>query len=185
MILLLLALALSLPAPAEQPLPPPAEPPLPARLAALRGHVVVLNFWATWCKPCRTEMPLLAGVHRRYAARGVVVVGASADDESTRARVAPFIEQHKIDFPIWTGATTAHMLALDLGADLPATAVINRDGQLAGRIVGQLRRGELDQRLDALLAGRPLPKDRLAGPQADHGHSHGGVGMEGASMVPS
>ena len=57
-----------------------------ARLSDYGGKVVILNFWATWCIPCREEMPLLVNIQKRYADRGVVVIGASADDENTAHR---------------------------------------------------------------------------------------------------
>jgi thiol-disulfide isomerase/thioredoxin len=171
----------------------------PQTLEQYRGRVVVLNFWATWCVPCRAEMPLLVNVQNRYAARGVVVVGASADDESTQAQIKPFIEALLITFPIWTGATTAHMEQLGLGAALPATAIIDEQGQIAFRIIGILERKDLTRRIDYLLSGRqgkaPEPLlDTLSTAEQDHKghehgkeeeHTHGGVGVEGASMVPS
>lgn len=92
-------------------------------LEQYRGRVVVLNFWATWCVPCREEMPLLVDLQKRYASRGVVVVGASADDESTQAQIQPFVEGLGITFPIWTGANSADMERFGLGAALPATAI--------------------------------------------------------------
>src|SRR5438034_11399182 len=75
-------------------------------LADYRGKIVVLNFWATWCIPCREEMPLLVSTYKRYEPKGVVIIGASADDESTQSQIAPFMQTLKITFPIWTGATT-------------------------------------------------------------------------------
>src|SRR5687767_10824685 len=57
-----------------------ADENIETRLARHRGRIVVLNFWATWCAPCIKEMPILVSLHRRYAARGVDVAGASADD---------------------------------------------------------------------------------------------------------
>ena len=168
-------------------------------LEQYRGRVVVLNFWATWCVPCRAEMPLLVNIHNRYVPRGVVVVGASADDDTTKDQIKPFVEKLRITFPIWTGATTAHMENFELGAALPATAIIDQQGQIAFRIIGILERKDLTRRLDYLLSGRqgkaPEPLlDTLSMGKRDHEghehgkeeeHTHGGVGVEGASMVPS
>jgi len=144
-------------------------------------------------------VPILVDIQNRYVSRGVVVVGASADDESTQAQIKPFIESLGITFPIWTGATTAHMEQFGLGAALPATAIIDRDGHIAFRIIGILERKDLTQRLDYLLSGKqgkaPEPvMDTLSKAAHDHEghehgkedeHTHGGVGVEGASMVPS
>lgn len=171
----------------------------PQTLEQYRGRIVVLNFWATWCVPCRAEMPVLADIQNRYASRGVVVVGASADDESTQEQIKPFIENLRITFPIWSGTTTAHMEQFGLGAALPATAIIDEQGQIAFPIVGILERKDLKQRLDYLLAGKhgkvPEPLiDTVSKAAHDHEghehgkeeeHTHGGVGVEGASMVPS
>jgi thiol-disulfide isomerase/thioredoxin len=165
-----------------------------------RGRVIVLNFWATWCVPCREEMPLLVDIQNRYATRGVVVIGASADDESTRAQIRPFAEKLRITFPIWTGATTEHMKALGLGEALPATAIVDETGQIAFRILGIIDRKDLTRRLDYLLGNKrgkvpdplidKLTKTREEHAGHEHGekeeeHTHGGVGVEGASMVPS
>ena len=172
-------------------------------LEQYRGRIVVLNFWATWCVPCREEMPLLVDLQKRYASRGVVVVGASADDESTQAQIEPFVEELGITFPIWIGANTADMERLGLGAVLPATAIIDKDGRIIFRLIGPLKRKALTQRIDYLLSDKqgkaPEPLiDALSEANLDddhdqeghdHGedeeHSHGGVGVEGASMVPS
>jgi thiol-disulfide isomerase/thioredoxin len=172
-----------------------------ARLSDHRGKVVILNFWATWCIPCREEMPLLVNIQKRYADRGVVVIGAAADDESTRAQIAPFVEKLGITFPIWTGATTEHMKSLGMGTGLPVTAIVDQQGRLAFRLLGILKRGELVKRIEYLLGSstEPAPAvlvDRITEaqkeaaahahkPGEEENHSHGGVGMEGASTVPS
>jgi thiol-disulfide isomerase/thioredoxin len=175
-------------------------------LAEYRGKVVVLNFWATWCLPCREEMPMLERVAGRYAALGVVVIGASADAAETQERIAPFVRELVLTFPIWTGATTENMQAFGLGTALPATALLNREGNLVFRILGPLDEQELTERIEWLLAAPdargPMPEATLntfarAQSQLEHAdheghdhakeedHAHGGIGMEGASLVPS
>lgn len=166
----------------------------PVRLEDLRGRIVVLNFWATWCTPCRVEMPMLQRIQEEYAARDVVVVGASADDASTESRVGPFLRRHAITFPIWLGATTADMQRFGLGTALPATAVLDSQGSVVGRIVGPLEEDDVRRRLEWLLGGRsgPAPEpfvDNIAKARRKHeeetGHRHGSVALEGASSVPS
>jgi len=157
----------------------------PQPLEQHRGKIVVLNFWATWCAPCLEEMPLLAGIHRRYQSRGVVVIGASADDASTRARVPEFVQKLGLPFPILTGATTADMERLGLGSALPATAVIDREGRVAARIRGVVRKRDLERRLEALLRSPGLQPGRHEHEPEEQEHAHGGIGMEGASTVPS
>jgi thiol-disulfide isomerase/thioredoxin len=170
-------------------------------LSSLSGKIVVLNFWATWCAPCREEMPLLVSLQKRYGAQGVQVIGASVDDESTQARIAPFIKKLRIDFPIWIGATIEHMQTLGLGGALPATAILDRDGQVAGRIIGMVSKGDLQQRMKWLLSDRttpaPPPINTIEPGVHDHPHEHGhkhegeeehehgSVTIEGASSVPS
>ena len=129
----------------------------------------------------------------------MVVVGASADDASTRGNIRPFLDEAGITFPIWVGATTADMERLNLGSALPATAILDQDGRVAFRIIGVLEREPLRERLDYLLSGKqgeapePLIDNLSAAVESHEGHehegeeehAHGGVGVEGASMVPS
>lgn len=174
------------------------------RLSGYRGKIVILNFWATWCVPCREEMPMLVRIAKEYESRGVVVIGPSADAAETQGKIEPFLHEAGITFPVWVGATTAHMEQLGLGTALPATAVIDHDGRIVGRILGPLEEKDLRARIEWLLAD---PQKRGPAPaavlntfekhQPEHGeekghehegeedHQHGGVGMEGASTVPS
>lgn len=122
------------------------------RLSALKGRIVVLNFWATYCVPCRKEMPDLAAIQNQYAALGVQVVGASADTAEDRDQVLQFIKETKINFPVWTGATTADMTRFGLGAALPGTVIIGRDGRIAKIISGIVNQAALKQQIDAMLA---------------------------------
>lgn len=122
------------------------------RLGALKGRVVVLNFWATYCAPCRAEMPDLAALQNEYAALGVQVVGASTDAGEERAKVLQFVKELKINFPVWTGATVADMSRFGLGGALPGTVIVGRDGRVARVVRGVVNRVELRKQIEAMLA---------------------------------
>jgi len=122
------------------------------RLSSLKGRVVVLNFWATFCVPCRAEMPDLSAIQNEYAALGVQVVGASTDEAGDRAKVLQFVKETKVNFPVWTGATAADMTRFGLGSALPGTVVIGRDGRVAKVISGVVNQTDLKKQVDALLA---------------------------------
>lgn len=122
------------------------------RLNALKGRIVVLNFWATYCIPCQKEMPDLAAIQNEYAALGVQVIGASADEAEDRAKVLQFVRETKVNFPIWMGATTADMMRFGLGAALPGTVIIGRDGSIAKVISGVVNQADLKKQIDAMLA---------------------------------
>ncbi len=129
-------------------------------LAAYRGQVVVLNFWATWCGPCREEMPLLEKLYREYRGRGVVVIGASVDAEATEARIEPFVRAHGLTFPIWKGARLSQVEEFTGEQALPATVLLDRQGRIRRRWVGVVREAELRSQLDALLAAGTGPQAR-------------------------
>jgi thiol-disulfide isomerase/thioredoxin len=119
-----------------------------------RGKVVVLNFWATWCGPCKDEMPMFVEAEREYGDRGVVFVGASLDDKETRRRVHAFVSDHQISFPIWLGATPDDLEKLGMGPGLPATAFIDQQGHILARVLGEIRKPEIKERLDWLVTGQ-------------------------------
>jgi thiol-disulfide isomerase/thioredoxin len=125
-----------------------------------RGKFVVLNFWATWCVPCRAEMPLLVEAEKEYAPKGVVFVAASLDDRQSRPKIPGFVGEFKISFPVWTGASTMDLEDLKLGTALPATAFLDRDGRIVARVLGQVPKDELYERLAWLTGDRkgPAPK---------------------------
>lgn len=122
------------------------------RLSAYRGRIVALNFWATYCVPCRKEMPDLAAIQNQYAALGVQVIGAAADDMNAMAKVRQFIKETKLNFPVWIGATAADMQRFGLGSALPGTVVIGRDGKIVVSIRGVIKPSELKKTLEGLLA---------------------------------
>jgi thiol-disulfide isomerase/thioredoxin len=122
------------------------------KLSGLRGRTVILNFWATWCGPCRKEMPDLAAVQNQYAAFGVQVVGAAADTMAGIKPVRQFIKDTQVNFPIWLGATTAQMAQFGLGPSLPGTAIIGRDGKIVAVFPGVVSQAEIKKHLDKLIA---------------------------------
>lgn len=122
------------------------------RLSSLKGRIVILNFWATFCIPCRQEMPDLAAIQNEYAALGVQVIGASADEPQDRDKVLQFVKETKINFPIWMGANVGHMLEFGLGTALPGTVIIDREGRVARVISGVIDKSDIKKQLDSMLA---------------------------------
>lgn len=121
------------------------------RLGALKGRIVILNFWATYCIPCRAEMPDLAAIQNEFAALGVQVIGASTDEAADRRKVLTFAKETKVNFPIWVGATTADMIRFGLGGALPGTVVIGSDGRIVRVISGVIDKRELRKQIETLL----------------------------------
>jgi thiol-disulfide isomerase/thioredoxin len=115
----------------------------------LEGRVVVLNFWASWCAPCRHEMPTLQRVWRDYRDRGVTIVGIDVRDVAEDAR--SFARELGITYPIVRDEE--EVLVRRLRADpLPQTFFIGRDGRLVGdQILGEMSRDQLTARLEELL----------------------------------
>jgi len=123
------------------------------RLSSLKGRIVILNFWATYCTPCRKEMPDLAAIQNEYAALGVQVIGASTDEPGDRDKVMQFAKETKVNFPIWLGASTEHMIRFGLGAALPGTVIVDRDGRVAKIISGVINYADLKKQIDLMLKG--------------------------------
>jgi peroxiredoxin len=121
-------------------------------LQSLKGRIVVLNFWATYCIPCRKEMPDLAVIQNEFAPLGVQVIGVSTDDVADRSKVLQFVKETKVNFPIWVGGSVEHMTRFGLGAALPGTVVIDREGKIAKIISGVIDQALLRKEIEALLA---------------------------------
>lgn len=126
----------------------------PVSLTEFHGKIVVLNFWATWCGPCREEMPMLTKLAPQYSANDVVFLAASLDDAETQSKIPKFLEKKKITLDIYTGATPATLKHLELGEIIPATLILDRDGAPAFRILGEASKKDLKKRLGWLLSGR-------------------------------
>ena len=165
-------------------------------LTEFRGKVVVVNFWATWCMPCRQEMPIFVRLQDRRGAEEVQVIGASADEAGNEPAIEAFVQEQRIHFPIWIGATTVDMERLGLGTALPATAIIDRDGTVVTRAPGIIDEAGLNRWIDWLLGDRsaaappapvgvPIPPAATGEQGHDHHHHGIGIGLDGPSLVPS
>lgn len=129
-------------------------------LQSLKGRIVVLNFWATYCIPCRKEMPDLAVIQNEFAALGVQVIGVSTDDLEDRSKVLQFVKETKVNFPIWVGGSTEHMVRFGLGAALPGTVIIDRNGKITKIISGVIDQAMLRKQIEALLAAAPSSENK-------------------------
>lgn len=115
---------------------------------------MVVNFWAAWCGPCQSELPLLATLHREFEGRGVQFIGASTDGVGQREAAVDLLERSGVRYPILFGLSEANMREVGLGSLLPATAVFDRDGTRVFRLVGEVTRKRLVERLEWLLGDR-------------------------------
>ncbi|MGI8785643.1 MAG: TlpA family protein disulfide reductase [Acidobacteriota bacterium] len=129
----------------------------PQSLADYRGQIVVLNFWATWCVPCRKEMPELVELQSVLGSRGVQFIGASLDDAETQGQIPAFVRRHKINFPVWIGASPQDQASFRLATSIPATVILDGSGNAVFRIIGVATREVLLERLQWLLSDRSLP----------------------------
>ena len=122
----------------------------PVRLADLRGTVVVVNFWATWCPPCVEETPALNRLQQRIASRGGMVLGVSVDEDATA--YARFLVQQGVIYP--TYRDPSKKIAVDYGTSIyPETYIVDRSGHIARKIIGpqEWDSPELLAYLDSLL----------------------------------
>jgi thiol-disulfide isomerase/thioredoxin len=122
-----------------------------------RGKIVVLNFWATWCGPCKEEMPMFVAVEREWGAKGIVFIGASLDERAGQKAIPEFVKKFQIDFPIWKGATGDDLGRLEMGEAVPATAFLDEDGMIFARVQGEIKKDELVERLKWITGDRKGP----------------------------
>jgi thiol-disulfide isomerase/thioredoxin len=149
---------------------PAAGPPAPdvtlkdldgkdVSIAQLKGKIVLVNFWATWCDPCRVEIPWLIEMQQRYSARGFTVLGVAMDEEG-KSVVAPFVEKERFEvnggekslmnYPIVIGNDAA---ADKFGGLLgyPTSVLIGRDGKIIKRITGIISEDEISKTIESQL----------------------------------
>ena len=115
-------------------------------LKDLKGKVVMVNFWATWCPPCQKEMPDLEALYNQYKDAGFVILAISQDDETDEAKVAPFIAEHKVTYPIFVDPT-AKMGKLFEVNGIPKSFVYDRNGKLVAQSIDMRTRRQFEEML--------------------------------------
>jgi thiol-disulfide isomerase/thioredoxin len=128
------------------------------RLSDYRGKVVLINFWATWCPPCRAEMPDLVKLQREYGKEGLQIIGVTYPPER-RARVRKLTRRLKVNYPILLG-TCAMKAGFSPDETLPLTVIIDREGTIRGSIAGILLPAEFDLHIKPLLQRRESEREK-------------------------
>jgi thiol-disulfide isomerase/thioredoxin len=127
-------------------------------LASLKGKAVLVNFWATWCEPCRIEIPWMIEFQQKYASRGFTILGVAMDDEG-KSVVAPFVQKERFDVD---GKQMAMNYPIVLGNDdiaqkfggligFPTSVLISKDGKIAKRFIGLVNHDTIVKDIEGLL----------------------------------
>ena len=124
----------------------------PVKLSGLKGKVVLLDFWATWCTGCKVEIPWYMEFENKYGKDGLAAIGVSMDDDGWKS-VKPFLQEHKLNYPVVIGTQE---VANEYGGlpSLPMTLLIDRRGNIAESHAGMVNKDEFEKKIKALLHSR-------------------------------
>ena len=125
------------------------------RLSDFKGKVVLLNFWATWCVPCRAEIPDLVKMQHRYRVRGLRILGITYPPEKM-SEVRSFTREFKMNYPVVIGSKESKQ-AFTSSETLPLTVVINRQGNIHAIIEGLIYSDEFEEKVKPLISTPTLP----------------------------
>ena len=130
------------------------------RLSDFRGKAVLLNFWATWCGPCKIEMPWFVDFQKEYGSQGLQIVGVAMDDASTED-IAKFAKDMGVNYPILIGKEAVGDQYGGVPA-LPETFLISRDGKIMDKIIGLRGKAEIEDAIKKALETRPAASQASA-----------------------
>ncbi|HEX6802378.1 MAG TPA: TlpA disulfide reductase family protein [Terriglobales bacterium] len=120
------------------------------KLSDFRGKAVLLNFWATWCEPCKIEMPWFVELQKKYGPQGLQIVGVAMDDSGNQ-EIADFAKKMNVNYPIVIGKESVGDQYGGIPY-LPSTFYIDRDGKVVDRIFGLVSRSEIESDIQKALA---------------------------------
>jgi thiol-disulfide isomerase/thioredoxin len=106
------------------------------KLSSLRGQIVVVNFWATWCGPCQEELPRLEKIAQSYAGKPVTFVRISIDKPKDRDKIPAVLQRLNVSADSWTGGDTDMLADFGLGEIVPGTEILDEHGEIVARIMG-------------------------------------------------
>ena len=112
------------------------------KLSDFRGKAVVLNFWATWCAPCKIEMPWFVDLQKQYGNDGLTILGVAMDDAEPQ-KIAQFASEMGVNYPVLLGTNKISEAYGDVEF-LPTTFYINRQGKIVGKVAGLIGRAEIE-----------------------------------------
>ena len=120
-------------------------------LSSLKGKVVLLDFWATWCEPCKLEIPWFAEFQTKYGSQGFQAIGVSVDD--TVEKLKPYVAKYKMNYPVLVGLNNDDIQnAYGPLWGIPVTALISRDGKICAKHSGISSKQNFEKEIQSLLA---------------------------------